>query len=284
MKRPITDGAVFARNHRKYLEEAVDAATVDPRGLVTFRSRQEWKTAGKLLEENGEIPIYFAVIDEGPQIQFTASLRQVLLHPQSSDEQAQHLLLRATESTRKEGLWEKEVATLYAVSGCDRLADAFPISRLSKLSNGEPVAETYRYSYSLVRCTDDTPVREQLATDVSEPPLRVQTRVNRIIRDTALVQRLKKLHDHHCQRCSVRLDLQNGAGYSEGHHLRPLGRPHDGPDIEPNILILCPNCHALMDFAAVRLEVAALRLHAGHQIGPAFVAYHNELCLTHGAA
>jgi putative restriction endonuclease len=35
--------------------------------------------------------------------------------------------------------------------------------------------------------------------------------------------------------------------YAEACHIKPLGRPHNGPDTPENILCLCPNCHVLFD-------------------------------------
>ena len=32
-----------------------------------------------------------------------------------------------------------------------------------------------------------------------------------------------------------------------GAHIKDLGRPHNGPDTEENVLCLCPNHHALFD-------------------------------------
>jgi hypothetical protein len=129
----------------------------------------------------------------------------------------------------------------------------------------------------LVQEPDPAPSRALLASDLSEPPSRTEIRVNRIIRDTVLVQRLKALHDGRCQRCSLRLDLPDGSAYSEGHHLQPLGSPHNGPDVSENVLILCPNCHALFDLAAVPMERSSLRHRQGHAVGQQFISYHNLL-------
>ena len=99
--------------------------------------------------------------------------------------------------------------------------------------------------------------------------------MNRIIRDTALIQRLKTIHNGQCQRCNLRLNLPDGSAYSEGHHLQPLGKPHCGPDVPENVLILCPNCHALLDLAAVQIDIKELRLHPKHSVDQQFIIYHN---------
>lgn len=57
---------------------------------------------------------------------------------------------------------------------------------------------------------------------------------------------VKKRHDYRRQVCGVRLEAQAGP-YAEGAHIQALGSPHNGPDVEENILCLCPNLHVLFD-------------------------------------
>jgi putative restriction endonuclease len=78
------------------------------------------------------------------------------------------------------------------------------------------------------------------------PAARAESTTSRIVRDTARSRRVKSLHHYVCQVCGVRLETKNG-DYAEGAHIRPLGRPHDGPDDESNILCLCPNHHVQLD-------------------------------------
>ncbi len=126
-----------------------------------------------------------------------------------------------------------------------------------------------------LKVTDVIPDNE--AADYGNPdPRRVTTQQSRIVRETAQIRYLKRLHNHSCQLCGMRLSLPKGSAYSEGHHLRPLGKPHNGPDIPSNILILCPNCHALCDFGAVRINAKRLRRHRGHAVGDVYVRYHNS--------
>jgi len=49
------------------------------------------------------------------------------------------------------------------------------------------------------------------------------------------------------------MTLPGGVAYAEGAHIRPLGKPHDGDDVEGNVLCLCPNDHLLLDRGAVFL-------------------------------
>jgi hypothetical protein len=63
-----------------------------------------------------------------------------------------------------------------------------------------------------------------------EPPQRRETMVNRVIRDSALSRFLKSLYNHRCQICEFTFRLTAGRRYAETHHIRPLGRKHNGID------------------------------------------------------
>lgn len=131
------------------LEFALSAARADPKRLVTFRSAKKWKGARDLLRTGSEVPVYFAVVDEGPTVRFVARLREVLPAPEKKPEAAKRLLLAAPPHTADEELWDGRVRALYAISGCRRV-EPFPMSRLLKLETGEPLAENYKYSYAIV--------------------------------------------------------------------------------------------------------------------------------------
>jgi hypothetical protein len=106
-------------------------------------------------------------------------------------------------------------------------------------------------------------------------PGRIPTQVYRILRDTDLARTLKVLHDNECQICGETLLLPGDVRYSEAHHIQPLGSPHNGPDVAGNIVVLCPNHHALCDFGALTLSLGALRMHPQHEIDTRFLDYHN---------
>ncbi len=108
------------------------------------------------------------------------------------------------------------------------------------------------------------------------PPSRVQVTISRTVRDTALANSVKRIHEFNCQICGNTLVLADGSKYAEGHHLQPLGTPHNGPDVSGNIVCLCPNHHALCDFGAVRLSAAVLLQSAGHVVGAQYINYHNQ--------
>lgn len=108
--------------------------------------------------------------------------------------------------------------------------------------------------------------------------------VSRIVRDTAIVRRLKALYADACQICGTRLaGTLSGWTHSEGHHIRPLGSPHNGSDTEANILIVCPNHHALLDYGAIELVTSQLA-ESRHALNEANVRYHNGLHRRRSAA
>lgn len=116
------------------------------------------------------------------------------------------------------------------------------------------------------------------AADLPEPdlPERAEVVVYRILRDTRLARELKRIHRSECQICGYVLALPNGNFYSEAHHIQPLGAPHNGPDIEENILVLCPNHHAACDLGAIQLDHKSLDSHPRHRVGKRYVDYHNK--------
>ncbi|OLS19709.1 MAG: hypothetical protein HeimC2_40150 [Candidatus Heimdallarchaeota archaeon LC_2] len=80
-----------------------------------------------------------------------------------------------------------------------------------------------------------------------------QVTLTRINRDTKLIRKLKKSYDDYCQVCNNRLEADLVI-YSEGAHIKPLGTPHNGSDLESNILILCPNHHKELDIGALTID------------------------------
>lgn len=116
-----------------------------------------------------------------------------------------------------------------------------------------------------------------VAVDFSEPAERQEVVVYRIIRDTALARQIKQLHNYKCQLCGHTIVLTNGSGYAEAHHIRPLGEPHNGPDIVENIICLCPNHHAELDYGVRPLELSDIQSTQGHPINSVYLQYHNEI-------
>jgi hypothetical protein len=121
------------------------------------------------------------------------------------------------------------------------------------------------------------PPKTQEASDLVEPPgERVATTIYRVLRDTKLARRVKMMHAYECQICGHTIQLPDGSRYAEAHHIQPLGCLHNGPDVTGNILCLCPNHHAELDYGVAAISLSALRHFDGHVIDPKFVEYHNR--------
>ena len=119
------------------------------------------------------------------------------------------------------------------------------------------------------------PTLPPMDDDCDGAPARALMTTYRVLRDTAMSIDVKRLHNFECQICGKTLHLPNGRRYAEAHHIKPLGREHNGPDRRENILCLCPNHHAELDYLASELDVASLATVDGHAVGKEFVAYHN---------
>lgn len=120
-----------------------------------------------------------------------------------------------------------------------------------------------------------------IAVDLDLPegtldPARARLTTYRILRDTALARAIKLLHRDECQICGEALRISRTRTYSEAHHIIPLGGAHAGPDVASNVIVLCPNHHALCDMGAIALRREDLRVVEGHVIAEASLTYHNE--------
>lgn len=120
------------------------------------------------------------------------------------------------------------------------------------------------------------PEETTIATDI-EPPQRVETTTYRILRDTPLARKLKKLHSDKCQLCGNTIPISKIKNYSEAHHIKPLGGKHNGLDIKENIIVLCPAHHVQCDYGAIKLLLSDIRSIPGHRISQEFLDYHNSL-------
>ncbi|MDQ7809931.1 YDG/SRA domain-containing protein [Amycolatopsis sp. A133] len=116
-------------------------------------------------------------------------------------------------------------------------------------------------------------------------PERKQVVTQRTVRSTDVVEYVKKMYDHTCQICGTRLVVGDGAGYSEGAHIKALGGLHHGPDLAPNVLCLCPNCHVQFDRGAIFIApdltivrhgqpAGMLTVEESHNLGREFLEYH----------
>lgn len=139
----------------------------------------------------------------------------------------------------------------------------------------------YRY---LLRTADALAPIYSLSQDLSGGVAdRKVVEIQRIVRNTVMATGVKRIHDYSCQVCDTRLVTASGP-YAEGAHIRPLGRPHDGPDVAANILCMCANHHILFDRGAFAVATdltligihGRLRMNQRHRVGTEFLEYHRE--------
>ncbi len=110
---------------------------------------------------------------------------------------------------------------------------------------------------------------------------RQNTSVNRIIRDTKIIKELKAFHSDTCQLCSLKIKVGENRYYSEGHHIKPLGKPHNGKDVKENVIILCPNCHIKFDYGMIDIDNYNLNKDKFHKVNTEFIDYYKNNILRH---
>jgi HNH endonuclease len=122
-----------------------------------------------------------------------------------------------------------------------------------------------------------------MASDLPDagPATRAECTTYRILRDTEIARRVKNLYGYRCQVCHAEgIRFLDGTRYAEAHHVWPLG--DDGPDIEENVVCVCPNCHVLLDYQVVQLDFASLQ-HPAHSVDPKYVQRHNAIVAAKSA-
>lgn len=144
------------------------------------------------------------------------------------------------------------------------------------------------WRFRLVELESADPPPATVPADPGTAAARIQSTIQRLVRNTAVASHVKRLHDYQCQVCGVQLRTPAGP-YAEAAHIRPLGKPHNGPDVASNILCLCPNHHVLLDTGAIFIDpdhvvrntesgepLGKLRSAAKHAIDEAQITYHRE--------
>lgn len=137
--------------------------------------------------------------------------------------------------------------------------------------------------------------RITVVSDEGSPPGKHLVEVSRIDRDTKIIEELKQLYRNKCQICGKVIKLKS-QDYSQAHHLRPLGAPHEGPDDKANIMILCPNHHVEFDYGSIAIDPKTLKIihfdpkddvngkdlfSHKHLIGEEYLRYHYEKIFCH---
>jgi 5-methylcytosine-specific restriction protein A len=111
--------------------------------------------------------------------------------------------------------------------------------------------------------------------EITDETIRILRQYDTILRSAKLVREVKSIYDDSCQICGIQLKVSSSLFYSEVHHIKPLGRPHNGPDKIENMMCVCPNHHVLLDLGTLGLELNALAL-IKHEISADNVLYHNS--------
>lgn len=149
------------------------------------------------------------------------------------------------------------------------------------------------HRYELVRAPEGSAITSVPGGQTAGgPPPRIETSIQRLVRNTAVASRIKEIYDFTCQVCRTRIDTPAGP-YAEGAHIRPLGRPHDGPDHQSNVLCLCPNDHVRLDYGALWIlddlsivdalsgeQLGVLTVVPTHAIDPAHLKYDRDRAST----
>lgn len=130
-------------------------------------------------------------------------------------------------------------------------------------------------TWGLKELLSNTPKAIDLPIGIEEPE-RQYTTTYRVLRDTNLARKLKLLHNNCCQICGLKIELPSGKFYSEAHHIIPIGKPHNGPDVPENIIVLCPNHHVMCDYGVISLELKNITQIKGHVFFQASIDYHNR--------
>jgi putative restriction endonuclease len=117
----------------------------------------------------------------------------------------------------------------------------------------------------------------------AEEPKRGTVYVTRVIRNSEVGNFVKHLYGHRCQISGELLETPSGP-YAEACHIRPVGQPHNGPDVVGNVLCLSPNMHVLFDLGAIGIaddltvlgRGGRLTVDSGHEVSLAAIRYHRE--------
>lgn len=119
--------------------------------------------------------------------------------------------------------------------------------------------------------------------DEASVAMRKDAVISRIVRDTYISNKVKVLYGFSCQVCGLKINTPKGP-YAEGAHIKPLGKPHNGPDLMSNILCLCPNHHLMFDRGVFVINDdlslngidGRLLVHPDHDVNLRYIEYHRN--------
>ncbi|WP_395107599.1 HNH endonuclease [Actinomadura sp. SCN-SB] len=128
----------------------------------------------------------------------------------------------------------------------------------------------------------DEPVEPDRVDAEGGPVARREAVVQRQLRDSVIVRKVKNWYRNQCQICRFAIRVPGPAeGYSEGAHIRALGIAHKGADSLDNLLCLCPNCHKRFDLGSIYLtdELRIIDFFTGESLGDLFLVSGHQIDL-----
>jgi len=246
MKKPNSPPKVFSfgkylRHIKKLRKEDIDISKTGQRCADIYRTgwhnlqghvKQSFYGVQRFLQEN---PIYIARIAKSD-----------INSPYPLKGQIKKTWIKFLKTHRKERTKEYDIGVLYNIT---------PEAYGGRTTTGGGAIAFIKRSLPIVS-------RMMLSGPYANPDLLAEPegestekemkfreeKILRRVRDTEKIRQLKVVYNYACQVCG-KPEVQIGPTkyYAEGHHLKPLGKPHNGEDHESNIIILCPNHHILFD-------------------------------------
>ncbi|ACV11896.1 HNH endonuclease [Halorhabdus utahensis DSM 12940] len=193
----------------------------------------------------------------------------------------------ASEIERSEATVEKHIKRACSHSSDELLIDEMQIFDSILTDEDEQVSD----SQAILDAANSSNIDSEEFVDDVITPDSVETTISRTVRNTTLVKELKGAYDYECQVCDSPRYQGPDKRYAEGHHIKPLGEPHNGPDTPSNILVLCPNHHADFDYGLIEIDPGTYEIHheyddtvhgstltvdGEHDLDPEKLSYHSQ--------
>ena len=130
-------------------------------------------------------------------------------------------------------------------------------------------------------------ISEIIPSSMKKEPKRIELLTLRRVRDTKKSIELKKIYNNKCQICNYSFPGYVEPGYSEVHHVWPMG--DDGDDDFDNMLVLCPNHHTEFDYGIIQFSskdaqiediegkiIGTISFKKGHNLDLKNIKFHNN--------
>ena len=268
----LFEHCVYAIRHSDVLKKYTNK-----NNSISIEEKRIWKTGEKLLNESKLqkkiMPIIFCPAEETKYLYGWAELTDIELN-------------------------EKLKTTIYTIRNLKKFSRRYLKTALIKKTGGN-IDTNYIRSYLV--CKTPYKILKFLskrkfaingleANDIVSPPERIDARIKRIIRDTVKSSRLKELYNYRCQICELDIKIDKDKYYIETHHVKPLGGVHKGIDNEDNMIVLCPNHHAMFDYGIptfcsdteVEINGKKFLIETRHRINREYIDYYNKILRNSG--